>query len=120
LGFLGVLHLKIIRERLQEEYGLDLIVTDPTVSYRVWLKNKSQPLFINNPLDWPRGDEIQKIEEPWAQVKIVTPPQYLSNILNLITRARGDRIETITLRDKLILNCYLPLEETNLKIFMTI
>ena len=112
LGFLGVLHLKIIQERLKEEYGLDLIVTNPTVSYQVWLNNEQQPILINNPIDWPNSEKIDKVEEPWAKIEIITPPQYLSNILNLINRSRGDNIQTKTMIDRLIITCELPLEET--------
>ncbi|MGC9067223.1 MAG: translation elongation factor 4 [Minisyncoccia bacterium] len=111
LGFLGVLHLKIIQERLKEEYKLDLIVTNPTVSYRVYLINKKEPLIINNPSEWPTSG-IEKIEEPWAKVEIVTPPQFLSPILKLINQSRGTNIETNTLLDRLLINCELPLEET--------
>lgn len=112
LGFLGVLHLKIVQERLKEEYGLDLIVTNPTVSYRIWLVNQKEPLIINNPLDWPSQERVLKVEEPWAKVEIITPPQYLSNILQLINNSRGTNIETKTMIDRLLITCELPLEET--------
>jgi GTP-binding protein LepA len=111
LGFLGVLHLKIVQERLKEEYNLDLIVTNPTVSYKVYLRNKKEPLVINNPSEWPH-DEVERVEEPWAKVEIVTPPQFLSQILRLINQSRGINIETHTLKDRLLINCELPLEET--------
>jgi GTP-binding protein LepA len=112
LGFLGVLHLKIVQERLKEEYGLDLIITNPTVSYRVWLEGSQEPILINNPIDWPVSEKILKVEEPWAKIEIITPPQYLSNILNLINRSRGDNIQTRTISDHLLINCELPLDET--------
>ena len=112
LGFLGVLHLKIVQERLKEEYGLDLIVTNPTVSYRVWLEGAQEPILINNPIDWPSSEKILKVEEPWAKIEIITPPQYLSNILNLINRSRGDNIQTKTISDRLLISCELPLDET--------
>ncbi|NMB92281.1 MAG: elongation factor 4 [Parcubacteria group bacterium] len=112
LGFLGVLHLKIIQERLKEEYGLDLIVTNPTVSYRLWLIDSQEPILINNPTEWPSSEKITKVEEPWAKIEIITPPQYLSNILNLINRSRGDNIETKTISDRLLITCELPLDET--------
>lgn len=119
LGFLGVLHLKIVQERLKEEYNLDLIVTNPTVSYKVWLKNprlpsgqEKEPVVINNPIEWPKTEEILKVEEPWAKIEIITPSQYLSNILKLINRSRGMNIQTKMMIDRLLIICELPLEET--------
>jgi GTP-binding protein LepA len=122
LGFLGVLHLKIVQERLKEEYNLDLIVTNPTVSYKVWLRDprlrqgfggqEKEPIVINNPIEWPKTEEILKVEEPWAKIEIITPPQYLSNILKLINRSRGTNIQTKMMIDRLLITCELPLEET--------
>jgi len=112
LGFLGVLHLKIVQERLKEEYNLDLIVTNPTVSYKVWLKKEKEPVVINNPIEWPKAEEILKVEEPWAKIEIITPPQYLSHILKLINRSRGVNIQTKMMVDRLLIICELPLEET--------
>jgi len=129
LGFLGVLHLKIVQERLKEEYNLDLIVTNPTVSYKVWLRNprlrqaclparqgfggqEKEPVVINNPIEWPKSEEILKVEEPWAKIEIITPSQYLSNILKLINRSRGANIQTKMMIDRLLITCELPLEET--------
>jgi GTP-binding protein LepA len=112
LGFLGVLHLKIVQERLKEEYNLDLIVTNPTVSYRVWLNTRKEPVIINNPIEWPKTEEILKVEEPWAKIEIITPAQYLSNILKLINRSRGVNIQTKMMIDRLLIICELPLEET--------
>ncbi|MGC8651315.1 MAG: translation elongation factor 4 [Minisyncoccia bacterium] len=112
LGFLGVLHLKIIQERLKDEYNLDLIVTNPTVSYRVWLSNFKEPQIINNPVDWPEREKIVKVEEPWARVEIITPPSYLSNILKLINNSRGTNIQTKMMIDRLLITCEVPLEET--------
>ena len=112
LGFLGVLHLKIVQERLKEEYNLDLIVTNPTVSYRIWLRQEKEPVIINNPIEWPKTEEILKVEEPWAKIEIITPAQYLSNILKLINRSRGVNIQTKMMIDRLLIICELPLEET--------
>ena len=112
LGFLGVLHLKIVQERLKEEYDLDLIVTNPTVSYKVWLKEEKESVIINNPIEWPKAEEILKVEEPWAKIEIISPSQYLSNILKLINRSRGVNIQTKTMIDRLLIICELPLEET--------
>lgn len=119
LGFLGVLHLKIVQERLKEEYNLDLIVTNPTVSYRIWLKNprlpdgqEKEPIVINNPIEWPKAEEISKVEEPWAKIEIISPPRYLSYILKLINRSRRANIQTKMMIDRLLITCELPLDET--------
>jgi len=119
LGFLGVLHLKIVQERLKEEYNLDLIVTNPTVSYRIWLKNprlpdgqEKEPIIINNPIEWPKAEEISKVEEPWAKIEIISPPRYLSYILKLINRSRRANIQTKMMIDRLLITCELPLDET--------
>ena len=112
LGLLGALHLKITSERLKEEYDLDLIVTNPTVSYHLWLRGGKEPRIINNPNEWPSPEKIVKIKEPWAKIEIITPPQYLANVLQLINQSRGLNIETHTIVDRLLINCDLPLEET--------
>ena len=112
LGFLGMLHLKITQERLEKNYDLDLIVTNPTVPYRVWIKNSQQVLIITNPTSWPSEDDIIKVEEPWTKVEIVTPAEYLSNIIQLINRLRGREVVSLNFEDRLLVNCYLPLEET--------
>lgn len=112
LGFLGMLHLKITQERLKEEYGLDLIITHPTVPYRVLLKGDKVPKIVTNPSKWPCSDKILYCEEPWVKMEIITPPQYLSVILKLINDSRGENITTLTLSDRLIITCQMPLEET--------
>ena len=112
LGFLGMLHLKITQERLEKNYNLDLVVTNPTVPYRVWRKGDDHPLIITNPTSWPSEDTIIKVEEPWAKVEIVTPSQYLSSIIQLVNRLRGREVVSLNFEDRLLINCRLPLEET--------
>jgi len=111
LGFLGMLHLKITQERLKGEYGLNLIITHPTVPYKVLLKNNKTAKIITNPSKWPRSDQILSLEEPWVKMEIITPTEYLSAILKLINSSRGEDIHTISLSDKLIITCQIPLEE---------
>ncbi len=111
LGFLGMLHLKITQERLKDEYGLDLIITHPTVPYKVLLKGDKAPKIITNPSKWPLSDEILYCEEPWAKMEIITPLEYLSVILKLINDSRGQDINTLSLSDRLIITCQIPLEE---------
>lgn len=112
LGFLGMLHLKITQERLEKNNDLDLIVTTPTVPYRVWVRGNKQPFIVTNPTSWPVEDTILKIEEPWTKVEIVTPAEYLSNIIQLINHLRGRDVVSLNFEDRLIINCHLPLEET--------
>jgi len=111
LGFLGMLHLQITQERLKEEYGLDLIITHPTVPYKVLLKNKKTKI-ITNPSEWPNLDEVIGCEEPWVKMEIITIPQYLSAIMKLINDSRGRGIQTLTFAERLIIECEIPLEET--------
>jgi len=111
LGFLGLFHLEIIKERLESEYGLELVITNPTVPYRVWLKNQKEPLIITNPNQWPDENLILKTEEPWVKVEIITPLEYLAPVLKLVALKRGEKIQTYTLQDKLEIKVDLPLEE---------
>jgi len=111
LGFLGMLHLKITQERLKGEYGLNLIVTHPTVPYKVLLKDNKIAKIITNPSEWPRSDQILSCEEPWVKMEIITPTEYLSAILKLINTSRGEDVNTLSLSDKLIVACQIPLEE---------
>lgn len=87
-GFLGLLHLDVIQERLAREYNLDLIVTAPSVAYRV-TKHKEEPHIISSPLDLPDPTLIEKIEEPVMNVDIVTPSQYIGGVLQLLQDKRG-------------------------------
>jgi len=111
LGFLGMLHLKITQERLKGEYGLNLIVTHPTVPYKVLLRDNKTTKIITNPSEWPSPDKILFCEEPWVKMEIITPTEYLSAILQLINASRGEDINTLSLSDRLIITCQIPLEE---------
>ncbi len=111
LGFLGMLHLKITQERLKNEYGLDLIITHPTVPYKVLLKGDKVSNIITNPSKWPLSDKILYCQEPWVKMEIITPLEYLSAILKLVNDSRGQDINTLSLSDRLIITCQIPLEE---------
>ncbi len=88
-GFLGLLHLEIIQERLTREYDLDLITTAPSVVYKVHLRGQSEPKEIHNPADWPDANSIEMVEEPWIEATIYTPDEYLGAILKLCQDRRG-------------------------------
>ena len=87
-GFLGLLHLEIVQERLRREFGLDLITTAPGVRYRV-VKTDGGVVEIDNPSRWPASQEIDHVEEPVFTVTIITPDDYLGGILKLLENKRG-------------------------------
>lgn len=87
-GFLGLLHLEIVQERLEREYSLDLVATAPSVVYRVYLRDGSS-LQIDNPAELPSPEKIERIEEPFVKVMIVTPAEYLGNLMELCQKKRG-------------------------------
>ena len=87
-GFLGLLHLEIISERLDREFGLDVITTMPSVTYRVYSK-KGEMTEISNPSDMPSPDSIDYIEEPYIKANIYSPPQYVGAIMDLCINKRG-------------------------------
>lgn len=105
-GFLGLLHLEIAIERLRREFGLDLVVTSPSVVYKVKEGNK----FINitNPQDFKPG--LEEIQEPWVLVEIVTPKDYMGKIMNLAEKRRGDyKASEFITEERVILKYELPL-----------
>ena len=108
-GFLGLLHLEIIKERLEREFRLELIITSPSVSYKIQKTNK-EILMVNNPTDYPDPSEIEKTEEPFVKVEILTPSNYLGAIMELVNSRRGIYKETKYLDEKRALLIYqLPL-----------
>lgn len=90
-GFLGLLHMEIIRERLEREYGLDLISTAPTVVYRVYATNGEMKV-IDNPSKLPDPAQIERIEEPFIKATIITPERYIGNVLQLCQERRGNQL----------------------------
>ncbi len=88
-GFLGLLHMEIIQERLEREYNLDLITTAPNVVYRV-TKTDGTVLMVDNPLDYPDPAEIQLAEEPFVKANLIAPQDYVGNIMDLCQQRRGE------------------------------
>jgi len=92
-GFLGLLHLEIIQERLSREYDLDLITTAPSVVYRIQLRasrtDDAREIYLHNPADYPDPSRIEQIDEPWIKAVIYTPDEYLGSILKLCQDRRG-------------------------------
>ncbi|OGG86524.1 elongation factor 4 [Candidatus Kuenenbacteria bacterium RIFCSPHIGHO2_02_FULL_39_13] len=108
-GFLGLLHLEIITERLKREYGLDLIVTVPSVAYKI--KNKqAEFIIIHSPQELPNAAGVTAIEEPWVRMDIVAPKEYLGKIMELASNKRGLHKNTEFLSEEtVILHFELPL-----------
>jgi len=87
-GFLGLLHLEVFQERLRREYDLDLIVTVPSVAYKIY-KSNGEEIVIRTPQGLPEPNQINKIEEPWVKLDIITPKSYLGNVIKLAQDKRG-------------------------------
>ena len=87
-GFLGLLHMEVVKERLEREFGLDLIATAPSVEYRVFLTNK-EVLEIDSPQEMPEPSRIDHIEEPYLNVKVLVPPDYVGAVMDLTIDHRG-------------------------------
>jgi GTP-binding protein LepA len=109
-GFLGLLHLEIIRERLEREFNLDLIATAPSVIYRVHLTSGTM-LELHNPADMPEPQKIAKIEEPWIEATILVPDEYLGAVLKLCEDRRGRQKNLTYAGARAMLVYELPLNE---------
>ena len=109
-GFLGMLHLEILKERLSREYTIDLVVTLPSVAYRVYMAGAEEYRVIKGALDLPDPSHISKIEEPWAKVDIITPADYIGNVMTLCQERRGIYVNTDYLSEgRALLHYELPL-----------
>ena len=110
-GFLGLLHMEIIQERLEREYNLDLITTAPNVVYRV-TKLTGEVIMVDNPLDYPDPMEIQLAEEPYVKVNLMAPQEYVGNIMDLATNRRGEFKDMVYLdANRVELHYDMPLNE---------
>ncbi len=109
-GFLGLLHLEIIQERLTREFNLDLIATAPSVVYEVGL-NEGETLSIHNPADLPDVMKIKYINEPWIKATIFTPDEYLGSILTLCQERRGEQVDLSYVGARAMVVYHLPLNE---------
>ncbi len=109
-GFLGLLHMEIIRERLNREYQLDFLMTVPSVTYRILTKD-DKTIDIRNPKDMPPMNEIKSFLEPIALIKILTPSQYLGSIIELCTKKRGSQVDLVYLTNSIEITFRIPLSE---------
>jgi GTP-binding protein LepA len=110
-GFLGLLHLEIIQERLEREYHLNILATAPSVEYEV-TRRDGAVLAVDNPADLPPPGEIEKIEEPWVDISIFSPARYIGTIMDLVTMRRGIFKEMKYIEaDRVLLTYSMPLAE---------
>jgi GTP-binding protein LepA len=109
-GFLGLLHLEIVQERLEREFNLDLITTAPSVIYKVNLRGGEQ-VEVHNPADFPDVQTIESMLEPWIKATIMVPEEYLGSVLALCTDKRGVQVEMKYVSGRIMLIYKLPLNE---------
>ncbi|WP_428030598.1 translation elongation factor 4 [Ancylobacter sp.] len=109
-GFLGLLHLEIIQERLEREFNLDLIATAPSVIYEIEM-NDGSVIDMHNPADMPDVIKIKEIREPWIRATILTPDEYLGSVIKLCQDRRGSQIELTYVGARAMLTYDLPLNE---------
>ncbi|MFP6773563.1 MAG: translation elongation factor 4 [Alphaproteobacteria bacterium] len=109
-GFLGLLHMEIVQQRLEREFNLDLITTAPSVIYRVHLINGTMT-EVHNPVDLPDPVQIDRIEEPWIKATILVPDEYLGQVLKLCEERRGSQIDLTYAGSRAMVQYELPLNE---------
>ncbi len=108
-GFLGLLHMDIVQERLSREYDLDLVLTAPSVAYKVKLTNGEEKV-IHTPAEWPDPSIIQNVSEPWMSVEILTPQEYIGPIMEIVTQRRGLSVDINYVRqDRVLMKFEMPL-----------
>ena len=109
-GFLGLLHMEIVRERLEREFDLDLLVTAPNVAYRVQARTGGEWIEVHNPAEMPR--EIEEVEEPYVKASVIVPKEYVGAVMELCNERRGrfDHMEYLS-EERVHLTYELPLAE---------
>lgn len=111
VGFLGMLHMEVVKERLEREFNLDLIATAPSVIYHVYMNNGSL-VEVQNPSELPEVNHIDHIEEPYIKATVITPSEYLGNVMNLLVGKRGVQEKMDYLNEERVLLEYsMPLNE---------
>ena len=108
IGFLGLLHMDIIKERLEREFDLDLVVTNPSTNYKVKLNN-GEEIEIKSAADLPDMSEILEIKEPWVSGEIIVPKEMIGNVLNLIVEKRGHQTNLSYIEDRAIIDFEAPM-----------
>lgn len=120
VGFLGMLHMEVIQERLEREFDLDLIATAPSVVYHVYLTNGSM-VEVQNPSELPPISNIERIEEPYVKATVITPSEFLGNIMTLLVNKRGfqDKMTYLN-QDRVMLEYSIPLNEIVVEFYDTL
>jgi len=122
-GFLGLLHLDIVKERLKREYGLDLVITSPSVAHEILFKGDNKVKVIHSASDFPDPSRIEQVKEPWVKIDIITPQKYLGPIMEFLTTApQGAEVrvefremeyfnqeESHSSQTRIIIHCHIPL-----------
>ena len=117
VGFLGLLHMEVVKERLEREFGLDLIATAPSVRYHVYLTDKTM-IEITSPTDLPDVTRIERIEEPYLKAKVIVPPAYMGAVMQLVVDHRGETGNMVYLSEKSVeVQFDIPLAELILDFF---
>ncbi len=108
IGFLGLLHMDIIRERLEREFGLELIITNPSTNYEV-VMNNGEVIEINSAADLPDASEILEIREPWVKGEIIVPREMIGGVLNLINEKRGHQTNLSYIEERAVIDFEAPM-----------
>ena len=108
IGFLGLLHMDIIKERLEREFGLDLIVTNPSTNYEV-VMNNGETIEIKSAADLPDVSEVKEIGEPWVKGEIILPKNMIGNVLNLINEKRGHQTNLSYIEERAVIDFEAPM-----------
>ncbi len=117
-GFLGLLHMEIVRERLEREFNLSLIATAPSVEYKVTLEGKDEAYVIDNPSEMPSAHSIVKIEEPYLEINILSPTEYTGAVMDLCQTRRGDMLQMNYISpERIELRYKIPLAEVVMDFF---
>lgn len=117
VGFLGLLHMEVVKERLEREFDLDLIATSPSVNYHVYLTS-GEMLELTSPQDMPEPTRIERIEEPYLKAEVIVPPEFVGAVMDLTVEHRGSFVNMVYLSDKSVeMHWEMPLAELILDYF---
>ncbi|MBN2303664.1 MAG: elongation factor 4 [Anaerolineae bacterium] len=112
VGFLGLFHMEIVQERLEREYDLDILATAPSVEYQIVMRNTGETITITSPADLPDESIVDQIREPWMEIEIFTPEEFIGPIMELVTKRRGEYLSMDYLDAKRVqLKYKIPLAE---------
>lgn len=110
-GFLGIFHLQIIRERLMAEFGINVLTTMPNSTFKITLKNQNEPVYVENPIQFPDWSKISLVEEPYVHAKITLPNEMLNDIMRLAESRRGILEDLDTLGSMVVATYLMPISE---------